>query len=103
MYAPKSRRVHSGSRGFTRAPWRCWVQLGSRGFTLARLRVDGFIGVRLGSLRRVSKSPGLLVYGRVHSSEPRGRRVHWSSRGFTQALVAIVVFIRVRVGSLRRA
>ena len=64
--APKGRRVHSGSRGFTSAGlgavrfirvlrgslMRTYESSSSRGFTRVRLGIAGFVQVRMGSLRR---------------------------------------------------
>ena len=80
---PRGRLFHSRVGGFI------WVGLGVLGFirvTLVRLRVVGFILVRVDSVWRA-----------------RGRRGYSGSRGFTWAHLVVFVFIRVRVGSLQRA
>ena len=51
--APRVRRVHSRSLGFTQARLVDVVHSRSRGFTSVRLGVVAFIEVRVGSLRRV--------------------------------------------------
>ena len=75
------RRVHSGSRGCTRA---CLCVIG------------GFAWVHLGATggRRVQ-----LAW--VHLCATKCRRVHSGSRGFNQVGLVVVAFIGVCVGLLR--
>ena len=68
--------VHSGAR---------WDHSPSRGFTRVRLGVDGFIGVRMGSLLRCSLSPCSLEFEWGHSDAPSCRSVNCFLRGFTGA------------------
>ena len=58
--APRGRRFHSSSHGFTRA----------------RVRVVGFVLERVGSLVRAYGLSGSFGNAWVHSVAPRGRRVH---------------------------
>ena len=108
LSAPSGRRVHSGSRGFTRASlWisahRCRrVQSGSYGITRARLVVTGFIRVRVGSLGHAKESPGSFLFEWYHSGGRSGRRVHSGLRGFTRARQGVTEFIPVYVGLLGR-
>ena len=81
----RDRRVHSRTRGFTRALSGLWVRLGSRGFTRAALGVVAFILFRVG-----------------HLCPPKCRRVDSGSRGFTRAHLEVVGFIRISMGSLCR-
>ena len=124
--APKCGLVHSGSHEFTRAGLeivgiirvhicvaleRRRVHSGSRVFIQAHLEIVVFIRVCVGSLWRTQWSSGSFGFAWVHSgahrgihsSAPKGRRVHWGSHGFSRAHLGVVGFIRVRVGSLRRA
>ena len=87
LRAPKDRRVHSVSCGFTRA----------------LLKVSGFIRVRVGSLGCALVSTGSLGFAWVHSCAPRCRRVHWGSSGVTRALLVVAGLIAFCVGSLERA
>ena len=80
---PRDRRVHSGSRGFTRA---C-------------LEVVGIIRVLVGTLGRVMGSSGSIGFARMNLGAPTGRRVHC---GFAGSGIAVVGFIRFRVGSIGR-
>ena len=101
-------RNHSGARRGLR------VHSCSRGFTRARIEVFGFICVRLDSLRvRRMRSLGftrvrlgVALFNRVawvHSGAHRCRWVHSGSRGFIRARVGVSWFILVGVGSLGRA
>ena len=78
--APRGRRVHSGSFGFSQASSGRQVDYGSLGFTRASLGVAGSLG-----------------FAWVHSGEFWGPRLHSSSLGFTQALKSVIGF---GVGSL---
>ena len=107
------RRVHTGSRGFTRASlgvdglirvWFTQAHLGvvgfsrcSCGFTLAPLVIVG-LWVHL-----VANCFFCRVQAWVHSGAPSGRQVHSGSRGFTLARLGVVVLNRVRLGSLGRS
>ena len=93
--APRSFRVDSGSRGFTRVP----------------AVVVEFFRVRVGLLGRVRGSSGVEWVNlgassgrRVHSCSRRfSRRVHSGSLMFTCARLWVVGSIRVFMGSLVRA
>ena len=85
--APRSRRIHSGSRGFTQAGYGssgsfgfAWDRAFARGYSRARIADVGFIVVRECS----------FWLTRVHSGEPR-------------ASLGVARFIRVPVGSHKRS
>ena len=95
-------KVSSGSFEFARVHW-CVprsrrLHSGSLGFTLARLGVVGFILVRVGSIVLSYRSPRSFGFALVHSCAPNGRRVHSDSRGFTPACLLFVGFNRARKG-----
>ena len=56
----------------------------------------GFIRVHVVSLGRALVS---LVFARVYSGAPTGRRVHLGFRGFTQSRRGVAVFIQVHLRS----
>ena len=89
--------------GSIRAPRSHRVHLGSRGFTWARLVVGRFIRVGLDSLGRALLSPGSLAIAWAHSGAHKGRRVNSGLRGFTRARVVFAAFLRVCVCSFGRA
>ena len=120
------RRVHWGSRRFTRAlHWAlgslgfAWVHTAaprdhssSSSFTTGRLAVHGFIRVCVGSLGCTQWPSSSLKFTWVYSGAPRGLwvysgsnsgayrclRVHSVSRRFTLTRLGVVGFIWVHVG-----
>ena len=85
---PRARRVHSGSRGFTR------VRLGVAVDKLIHqgslgLWVDGFFRFRVGVLMRAEGSSGSLGFAWVHSGAQRCRRVRSCSRRCTRACLRV--------------
>ena len=86
--------VHSGAIFGSR------VHSRSRGITRAHTSIVGSIRVCVGSLERTLRSSDSFVFAWVHSGAPSGLRVHSVSRGLTLALISVVGYIRVRVGSL---
>ena len=78
--APRGRRVHSGSRGFTNA----------------LILVSGFCQIRVCSLLMVV---GLIPVRVGSLGHDRGRRVHSGLRGFTRVLLGVAGFIGYLVGS----
>ena len=86
--------VHSG------APRSRRVQSGSRGFTLAHLVNFGFIQVHVGSLRRALGSQGSYRFPWLQQCALRGRRVHLVVRKFKRARLVVFVFFRFSMGLL---
>ena len=94
--------IHSGSLGLTQSPKCCRIHSVSRGFTRAHIGVARFFRVRVGSFGYEYGSPGLFRFGWVNYGALIFWRINSDSDEFSCARHGIIGLIWVRVVSLRR-